>query len=161
MGGEFRQRFVQDVVQIARQFFRQTSGCVGPRDGQLGFGLFSIRERLRSVGGRFRLDSRPGAGVRVELDEARARMEAMTWEAATYGEFRERFESEPGFCRVWWAGSTADEDRLQLEFTYRLDTEQLPRPMQIGIGSQPDWNLRASRSVPVHEQPPSGSGARP
>ena len=30
-----------------------------------------------------------------------------------------------------------------------------------GIGSQPDWNLRASRSVPVHEQPPSGSGARP
>ena len=39
----------------------------GPRDGQLGFGLFSIRERLRSVGGRFRLDSRPGAGVRVEL----------------------------------------------------------------------------------------------
>ena len=55
----------------------------------------------------------------------------------------------------------ADEDRLQIEFTYRLDTEQLPRPMQIGIGSQPDWNLRASRSVPVHEQPPSGSGARP
>ena len=33
--------------------------------------------------------------------------------------------------------------------------------LQIGIGSQPDWNLRASRSVPVHEQPPSGSGARP
>lgn len=43
------------------------SGGIGTRDGQLGFGLFSIRERLRSVGGRFRLDSRPGAGVRVEL----------------------------------------------------------------------------------------------
>lgn len=32
-----------------------------------GFGLFSIRERLRSVGGRFNLQSRPGAGCRVEL----------------------------------------------------------------------------------------------
>lgn len=56
---------------------------------------------------------------------------------------------------------TADEDRMRLEFTYRLDTEQLPRPMQIGIGSQPDWNLRASRSVPVFDLPPSGGGARP
>jgi PAS domain S-box-containing protein len=37
------------------------------RDSGLGFGLFSIRERLRSVGGRFRLHSRPGAGFRVEL----------------------------------------------------------------------------------------------
>ncbi|MBK8166084.1 MAG: PAS domain S-box protein [bacterium] len=39
----------------------------GTRDGQLGFGLFSIRERLRSVGGRFRLEGRAGAGLRVEL----------------------------------------------------------------------------------------------
>lgn len=39
----------------------------GAREVSLGFGLFSIRERLRSVGGRFRLDSRPGEGCRVEL----------------------------------------------------------------------------------------------
>ena len=37
------------------------------RDSGLGFGLFSMRERLRSVGGRFRLQSRPGSGFRVEL----------------------------------------------------------------------------------------------
>lgn len=37
------------------------------REGGLGFGLFSIRERLRSVGGRFRLQSQPGTGLRVEL----------------------------------------------------------------------------------------------
>jgi len=32
-----------------------------------GFGLFSLRERLRSVGGALRLHSRPGAGLRAEL----------------------------------------------------------------------------------------------
>jgi len=38
------------------------------RDYQTGgFGLFSIRERLRSIGGRFDIESRPGAGTRVTL----------------------------------------------------------------------------------------------
>ena len=32
-----------------------------------GFGLFSIRERLRSIGGRMLVDSRPGQGCRVFL----------------------------------------------------------------------------------------------
>lgn len=32
-----------------------------------GFGLFSIRERLRAAAGTFRLHSRPGAGCRVEF----------------------------------------------------------------------------------------------
>ena len=32
-----------------------------------------------------------------------------------------------------------------LEFSYRLDTSLLPRPMQIGIGGQPEWNLRLDR----------------
>jgi hypothetical protein len=39
-----------------------------------------------------------------------------------------------------------DEDRHYIEFTYRLDTEQLPRPLQIGIGSQPEWTLRVVRT---------------
>lgn len=36
-------------------------------DQDSGFGLFSIRERLRSVGGRMLVDSRPGSGCRVFL----------------------------------------------------------------------------------------------
>ncbi len=36
-------------------------------DQEAGFGLFSIRERLRSVGGRMLVDSRPGQGCRVFL----------------------------------------------------------------------------------------------
>ncbi len=34
-----------------------------------------------------------------------------------------------------------DDARHYVEFSYRLDTTLLPRPVQIGIGSQPDWTL--------------------
>jgi hypothetical protein len=33
-----------------------------------------------------------------------------------------------------------------VEFSYRLDTSQLPRPMQIGIGGQADWTLKVERA---------------
>jgi PAS domain S-box-containing protein len=35
--------------------------------GQVGWGLFSIRERLTLLGGRFEIDSAPGTGTRVRL----------------------------------------------------------------------------------------------
>jgi len=38
-----------------------------PRRRNAGFGLFSIRERVQSLGGSLRLDSAPGAGTRAEL----------------------------------------------------------------------------------------------
>lgn len=37
--------------------------------------------------------------------------------------------------------SIEDGARHYVEFTYRLDTTLLPRPMQIGIGGQPEWTL--------------------
>lgn len=38
-----------------------------------------------------------------------------------------------------------DDGRHYVEFSYQLDTTQMPRPMQIGIGGQPDWTLRIQR----------------
>jgi hypothetical protein len=32
-----------------------------------------------------------------------------------------------------------------IEFSYELDTTQLPRPMQMGIAGQTDWQLRVER----------------
>jgi Domain of unknown function (DUF4390) len=32
-----------------------------------------------------------------------------------------------------------------VEFSFRLDTSLLPRPMQIGISGQPDWSLLVER----------------
>jgi len=34
-----------------------------------------------------------------------------------------------------------------IEFSYRLDTSQLPRPMQIGLAGQADWNLSVERTL--------------
>ena len=42
-----------------------------------------------------------------------------------------------------------DDARYYVEFSYRLDTTQLPRPMQISFGAQPEWSLAAERSIRV------------
>jgi hypothetical protein len=42
--------------------------------------------------------------------------------------------------------SQLEEGRAYLEFNYRLDVTLLPRPMQIGIGGQPDWQLSVKRT---------------
>ncbi|MFM9926110.1 DUF4390 domain-containing protein [Variovorax sp. H27-G14] len=47
-------------------------------------------------------------------------------------------------------GDTAEvgEDPLhQVTFRFRLDTSQLPRPFQIGVVGQSDWNIAAERTA--------------
>ncbi len=39
-----------------------------------------------------------------------------------------------------------DDGRHYVEFQYRLDTSQLPRPMQIGIGGDSDWQIVVRRT---------------
>ena len=41
--------------------------------------------------------------------------------------------------------SMLDDGRHYVEFSYQLDTTQMPRPMQIGIGGQAEWALRIER----------------
>jgi Domain of unknown function (DUF4390) len=36
--------------------------------------------------------------------------------------------------------------RHYVEFSYRLDIAQLPRPMQIGIGGQAEWSMSVQRT---------------
>lgn len=47
------------------------------------------------------------------------------------------------------ADPVPDDDRHYVEFSYRLDTDLLPRPLQIGVGNQPEWTLRTARTVPL------------
>ena len=42
-------------------------------------------------------------------------------------------------------GQIEEGSRHYVEFTFRLDTSLLPRPMQIGIGGQADWALQVQR----------------
>ena len=47
------------------------------------------------------------------------------------------------------AGQIEEGARHYIEFSFRLDTSLLPRPMQIGIGGQPDWALAVERTQRV------------
>ncbi len=44
------------------------------------------------------------------------------------------------------AAQIEEGSRHYVEFSYRLDTAQLPRPMQIGIGGQADWAMSLQRT---------------
>jgi hypothetical protein len=45
--------------------------------------------------------------------------------------------------------AAGDTGRYYVEFSYWLDRDQLPRPLQIGVSSSPEWNLQVERSVLV------------
>ncbi|MES1162262.1 MAG: DUF4390 domain-containing protein, partial [Rhizobacter sp.] len=47
-------------------------------------------------------------------------------------------------------GQVDDGNRHYIEFSFRLDTAQLPRPLQIGIGGQADWSLSVRRSQKIN-----------
>jgi hypothetical protein len=47
-------------------------------------------------------------------------------------------------------GQIEEGSRHYVEFSYRLDTSLLPRPMQIGIGGQADWNYSVQRTQRIN-----------
>ena len=54
-----------------------------------------------------------------------------------------------------WKIAEAGADRRRaasyyVEFSFRLDTSLLPRPMQIGIGGQADWTLSVQRTLRIN-----------
>jgi hypothetical protein len=66
--------------------------------------------------------------------------------------FESREEALAAVQRIshWKIAEAADFDpeaRHSVEFRFRLDVSQLPRPFQIGAVGQADWNVAASRSV--------------
>ncbi|MBP6224928.1 MAG: DUF4390 domain-containing protein [Rhizobacter sp.] len=46
-------------------------------------------------------------------------------------------------------GQIEEGEQYYVEFSYKLDTTLLPRPMQIGIGGQPDWTLQLEKTQRV------------
>ena len=52
--------------------------------------------------------------------------------------------------KVAEAGQLSAGNSHYLEFSYRLDTSLLPRPMQIGIGGQSEWALSVQRTQRIN-----------
>ena len=59
-----------------------------------------------------------------------------------------------GRLRLGDAADIGDEPAQQVVFRFRLDTSQLPRPFQIGVVGQADWNIVVERSakLPLEKQ---------
>lgn len=47
------------------------------------------------------------------------------------------------------------DSRYSIDFSYRLDSSQLPSPMQIGLGGQTDWAIGVERTLRLDEGPAS------
>lgn len=54
-----------------------------------------------------------------------------------------------------------DDGDHYLEFSLRLDTSQLPRPLQIGFGGEADWELALERTIEVPGAPAAAPPAAP
>jgi hypothetical protein len=50
-------------------------------------------------------------------------------------------------------GQIDNDKAYTVEFSYRLDTTQLPGPMQLGLGGQGDWSVGISRTLKVPSGP--------
>ena len=53
----------------------------------------------------------------------------------------------PTSAKIAEPGQVEPGSSHYVEFAYRLDTTLLPRPMQIGIGGQPEWTLVIEKSL--------------
>ena len=51
--------------------------------------------------------------------------------------------------RIAEPGQLEDGASHYVDFVFRLDTTQLPRPMQIGLAALPEWTLAIERTQPV------------
>lgn len=78
----------------------------------------------------------------------RVSLGALTQSFATLSEALAVVSAAGNWPVVPLAELAPDED-YYLEFSYGLDTSQLPSPMQIGLGGQADWVLNVERELPV------------
>jgi hypothetical protein len=68
-----------------------------------------------------------------------------------YASLREALSSMRGTqgWRIADINQLDDDAKQYLEFNYKLDTSQLPRPMQIGLSVPEGWVMAASRSMSI------------
>lgn len=99
------------------------------RDLRVGSVRREWRLSFQPLTGSFRVSTGGLHQTFASLDEAMAVMTRMTrW-------------------RVAAAADVDPDERHVLDFVWRLDTGELPRPMQIGIGNLPEWQLAVGRRV--------------
>lgn len=51
--------------------------------------------------------------------------------------------------RIMDGGIASDDRSYYVEFSFELDRDELPRPLQIGLSDQDEWTLSVQRRLPV------------
>lgn len=108
----------QAEVFRSRWYWRDKRVAVAERTWRLAFQPLSRKYRVSFGGLNQSFDSLADALVAVRR--------VAGWKVADAGVL------EPGSSHY-------------VEFSYRLDTSLLPRPLQIGLGGQADWNLQVEK----------------
>jgi PAS domain S-box-containing protein len=96
------------------------------RTGEVGFGLFSIQERLAHLGGQMNIESAPGRGTLVTLVVPVAAEKLLTAkaEAATDRATRVRIRRKPDVCRLLIVDDhTIMREGLVRLFEFEMDIE--------------------------------------
>lgn len=105
------------------------------RDKRIGGAARTWRLAWQPLTRRYRLSLGSLSQSHDRLDDALAAMKSTSrWQLAE-------------------AAALDDGARQYVEFRFRLDTEQLPRPLQIGLGNQVDWSLALEHVATVPEAP--------
>ena len=71
---------------------------------------------------------------------------ALTQTFATRGEAMAAI-SRASRWKIAEPGQIEEGSRHYVEFSFKLDTALLPRPMQIGVAGQPDWQISVTRTL--------------
>ncbi|QHJ01506.1 DUF4390 domain-containing protein [Xylophilus rhododendri] len=110
-------------------------------DERVAFAQRHMRLVYQPLIRRFRLNVSPSAfstGLGVSLSQ-------------NFEELGEALESVKRIAR-WRIVDVAQLDpigRYTADFDFRLDTSQLPRPLQMGVAGRADWSLSAERSLAI------------
>jgi hypothetical protein len=69
----------------------------------------------------------------------------------TYDDLDDALASLQRFSRwkIAEASALGSGNSYMVDFGFRLDTSQLPRPLQIGMAGRSDWNLSVSQRMPL------------
>lgn len=107
---------------------------IGPRDVQNNTLVLARRDQRGKEGKQFIARDTLAQALPALLDQIQAGLltkatqfrEANTFAATRYGEFKEAISK--GFARVWWAGTSEDEERIQTETKATLRCLPLTQP---------------------------------
>jgi hypothetical protein len=127
-------RAVEDAMQRGIPlYFVAQAGVYRPR-------WYWRDERVARVSRNWRLSYQPlTGGWRVSLGELNQNVASAAEALALVSR------------AVRWRIAEADQieagERYYVEFSYRLDSSQLPRPMQLDLGAQSDWHLSLEKTL--------------